>query len=194
MRVFLCIYHEPDNKISCKIYRKFPVSISLEKQMQNILNKVDLQYDKNSDTDQGNKFGRDRVSMSTPAEAVAGTRAQNAREWRALAMYQELFLNLCTSDMSPRLVEFGSTSSILLCKRLFSSFACFQAVATTRHAEASLQRQIHTLLSHHKHFMLVQQPQWTTPLLLPLLKFASAGINLGQNSNLYRSLQKTTKK
>ena len=61
-----------------------------------------------------------------------------ARAQYASAMYQELCLNLGTSDMLPCKVELSFISSILWCKATALIVASFEAVATMCHAKASM--------------------------------------------------------
>ena len=55
----------------------------------------------------------------------------------ACVMYQELCLNLSMSNMLPRKVELGFTSSILLCKATVFTVHLLQAATTTCHAKVS---------------------------------------------------------
>ena len=86
-----------------------------------------------SRNDEGNKFCRGPVSITTLA------RSQNARERaRTRDGSRTLLKNLSTFDMSPHNVGFVLRREFYRAKRLFSSFTCFQTVATTCHAGASI--------------------------------------------------------
>ena len=91
-------------------------------------------------------------------------------------MHQELCLNPSTSDMPHCKVRLSFKLSILLCKATVLIIHLPHAMLR----QACIHHQIHRLLSHQKHLMLVQQPQQATPLLQPSFKFAQARAGPGQ--------------